>query len=88
MLFKRKNINADLQQKVAEIEEQKSTTQDEAIPNIVQESKNQGTETLQERRKLETEAKEHAVEEAKRQLEQELSVKHYYHQRLLETLDL
>ena len=93
MLFKRKNINADLQQKVAEIEEQQNInqTQEPASPDVDPtntEAQAQAPESFQERKKLEAEAKEHAVEEAKKQLEQELSVKHYYHQRLLETLDL
>ncbi|ERB66228.1 Flp pilus assembly complex ATPase component TadA [Vibrio coralliilyticus] len=90
MFFKRKNINPELQQKVAEAEEQQKPQQQDLTPTVtldVQVS-TEATETFQERRKLEAEAKEHAVEEAKKQLEQELAVKHYYHQRLLETLDL
>ncbi len=90
MFFKRKNINPELQQKVAEAEEQQKPQQQDLTPTVTLDVQvnTEATETFQERRKLEAEAKEHAVEEAKKQLEQELAVKHYYHQRLLETLDL
>lgn len=90
MFFKRKNINPELQQKVAEAEEQQEPQQQDLTPTVTLDVQvnTEATETFQERRKLEAEAKEHAVEEAKKQLEQELAVKHYYHQRLLETLDL
>lgn len=87
MFFKRKNISPDLQQKVADAEKQQA--QADATD---EESKESGSTEVsgsyQERKRQEAEAKGHAIEEAKKQLELELSVKHYYHQRLLETLDL
>ncbi|NOH66335.1 CpaF family protein [Vibrio rotiferianus] len=79
MFFKRKNLNPDFEHK-ANLEEE--------TPNSLQ-----GVESVQDTpsidKKLEAQhAKEQAIEEAKRSLEQELAVKHYYHKQLLDTLDL
>lgn len=94
MFFKRKNINPELQQRVAEVEAEESQQQavvddkpKESVSLELHQS-HEPVDSYRERKKLEAEAKEHAVEEARKQLEQELAVKHYYHQRLLETLDL
>ncbi|WP_117235274.1 CpaF family protein [Vibrio maerlii] len=76
MFFKRKNINPDFQDKVRNIESdvtsQKAEEQSNAIKNKLAEQS----------------VREQAIDDARKQLEHELSVKHYYHQRLLETLDL
>ncbi|MEF1254173.1 MULTISPECIES: CpaF family protein [unclassified Vibrio] len=94
MFFKRKNINPELQKKVVEAEErqiQQANQRQEAVttePQTSQVVEEKAAESFQERKRREAEAKGHAVEEEKKQLELELSVKHYYHQMLLETLDL
>ncbi|HDY7921390.1 TPA: CpaF family protein [Vibrio vulnificus] len=93
MFFKRKNINPEFQEKAAALEAQSSSTiSDEVISDIesnVQPIDSNRVEPMQQDKKLlERQAKDKAVEEARKQLEQELAIKHYYHQRLLETLDL
>lgn len=94
MFFKRKNINPELQKKVVEAEDrqiQQAAQLQEAVtrePAVASSTEEKSSGSFQERKRLEAEAKEHAVGEEKKQLQQELSVKHYYHQLLLETLDL
>lgn len=94
MFFKRKNINPELQKKVVEAEDrqiQQEAQLQEAVtsePAVAPSTEEKSSGSFQERKRLEAEAKEHAVGEEKKQLQQELSVKHYYHQLLLETLDL
>jgi pilus assembly protein CpaF len=85
MLFKRKNINPELQDKVAQAEKSSAKREDSPAgtrpPDRSKDAQGQPKQqSLEERDK--------AINEARRQLEQELSVKHYYHQRLLETMDL
>ena len=76
MFFKRKNINPEFQDKVRHIENELNvhSTEEQSIA-----TKNKLAEQS---------AREQALDDARKQLENELSVKHYYHQRLLETLDL
>ncbi|MCG9751676.1 CpaF family protein [Vibrio brasiliensis] len=94
MFFKRKNINPELQKKVVEAEDRQIQEAASAQPvaintNEPPEAEAQASpDSFQERKRREAEARDHAVEEEKKQLELELSVKHYYHQMLLETLDL
>lgn len=94
MFFKRKNINPELQKKVVEAEDRQVQSASSEQPTVSakvdtsQTAADKSAETFLERKRLEAEAKEHAVGEEKKQLELELSVKHYYHQMLLETLDL
>ncbi|QXO16850.1 CpaF family protein [Vibrio ostreae] len=86
MFFKRKNINSEYQDKVlssesivqVESDTQKTANSSESV---------QGSNPI-ERKLREAEAKNREIDEARRQLEQELATKHYYHQRLLETMDL
>ncbi len=87
MLFKRKNINSDLQEKVEAADRVNMVVENEKIQPLVGEPKVDPPST-KELRLRELEAKEKAIDDARKQLEQELSTKHYYHQRLLETLDL
>ncbi|MGF1696790.1 CpaF family protein [Vibrio lamellibrachiae] len=90
MFFKRKNINPELQEKLAEAENQNFERQ-ESEKNIVSESLASNSEAsthVGERKSLEKQERDKAVDDAKKQLEQEVETKHYYHQRLLETLDL
>lgn len=94
MFFKRKNINPELQKRVVEAEDRQIQETASAQPvaintNEAPEAEVQASpDSFQERKRREAEARDHAVEEEKKQLELELSVKHYYHQMLLETLDL
>lgn len=83
MFFKRKNINVEFQDQddkndlVAPVEISEKNT-------IVTAS----NETPLERKLREAEDKNRVIDGERKQLEQELAVKHYFHQRLLETLDL
>ncbi|MFA0189250.1 MULTISPECIES: CpaF family protein [Vibrio] len=81
MFFKRKNINPEFEKKV----EQFSQEEDGVVSPLIQEVANVSHET----KSLEaSEEQEKSVNEAKKVLEQELSIKHYFHKQLLETLDL
>ncbi len=83
MLFKRKSINPEFEEKVnsviAEDSEVKEPRPSEPEVKI--------TLSLDERLEQQH-AKEHEIEDTKRVLEQELAVKHYFHKKVLETLDL
>ncbi|WP_367987175.1 CpaF family protein [Vibrio sp. NTOU-M3] len=86
MFFKRKNINPELQEKLAAAEKQElEVLQTEATFEVGEDTQ---PEASQDKKKQEAKAKEQAIDETLRQLEQEQEVKHYYHQLLLETLDL
>lgn len=82
MFFKRKNIGSEFDDKLqqASIEEAKEQKKelDEA---------NSGESAL-DKKIREREEKEKAVDESRKIIEQELDTKHYFHKRLLETLDL
>ncbi|MGR5339521.1 CpaF family protein [Vibrio astriarenae] len=85
MFFKRKNINPELQEKLATAEK----GADEATFEVGQEVQPQATQD--ERHELtqkESMAQEQAVQKALKQQQQEQEIKHFFHQRLLETLDL
>ena len=81
MFFKRKNINPEFEKKV----EQFSQEEDGVVSPLTQKVAN----VSHEAKSLEaSEEQEKSVNEAKKVLEQELSIKHYFHKQLLETLDL
>ena len=81
MFFKRKNINPEFEEKA------KNTIE----PVIVKEEVKEVVairEDKQSQKKKESDAKIQAVDDARKVLEQELDTKHFYHKKLLETLDL
>lgn len=77
MFFKRKNINPEFEKKASDVavDEVKATNLTEAPTNPLT-------------RPDASAEKEKSINEAKKALEQELSIKHYFHKQLLETLDL
>ncbi len=85
MFFKRKNINPDFQDKALKAENVSGNAQilKPSSSPIADTNKVKGGES-----KGFPEEKKRVVDEARRQLEQELEIKHYYHQKLLEILDL
>ncbi|MCE0494321.1 CpaF family protein [Vibrio salinus] len=83
MFFKRKNINPDFQDKALKAEQQSVQKESETSDKPVSA---EGTSSKPDESALAVKKK--TVDEARKQLEQELSVKHYYHQKLLEILDL
>ncbi|SHO55476.1 CpaF family protein [Vibrio quintilis] len=89
MLFRRRNINQDIPEKVSEEPSSARTpavTQPE--PTSKPEKEQEEKQNRLEKKIRDNEEKEREILEARKQLEQELETKHYYHQRLLETLDL
>ncbi len=101
MFFKRKNINPELQEKVLNAESNQQIhdigeEQEEPFPlentatpiKLSDSTSSVEGENRASKKQRELEEREKAVDEAKKQLALELDVKHYYHQRLLETLDL
>ncbi|KOO09860.1 pilus assembly protein CpaF, partial [Vibrio xuii] len=85
MFFKRKNINVEFQdQDVKET----LVSLDDSSERKENELVDVDNEALLERKLREAENKNRVIDDARKQLEQELAVKHYFHQRLLETLDL
>ncbi len=96
MFFKRKNINSDFQERLLTQEEtvteniqpeRFSERSSSYAKDLKSESPKQDESPLQ-RKLREAEAKERVVDETRKQLEHEQATKHYYHKRLLETLDL
>ena len=84
MFFKRKNVNPEFQDKALIAEEQdKVASISEEVPKH-----NDAPSSPLEKKLKAAEERDREVEESRKQLEQELEIKHYYHQRLLETLDL
>lgn len=80
MFFKRKNINPDFEKRAADIDNdvpEKAVAVEESSVEVV-------SSGIDEQEQI----KSRAVEEARRQLEQDLEVKHYFHKKLLETVDL
>ncbi|WHR51155.1 CpaF family protein [Vibrio furnissii] len=84
MFFKRKNMNTEYQEQVLKVDDLVQADQDKLESEIIPKR----DESPIERKLRESEAKNRAIDDARKQLEQELATKHYYHQRLLETLDL
>ncbi|MBY8071236.1 CpaF family protein [Vibrio fluvialis] len=84
MFFKRKNMNTEYQEQVLKVDDLIQADQDNRESEIAPKR----DESPIERKLRESEAKNRAIDDARKQLEQELATKHYYHQRLLETLDL
>ncbi|GMQ46387.1 CpaF family protein [Vibrio sp. 10N] len=80
MFFKRKNFNPDFEKRAAGIKN------DEVRNEVIAEDipKEEASSDVDEQELIKT----RAVEEARRQLEQDLEVKHYFHKKLLETVDL
>lgn len=100
MFFKRKTINPDFQERASSspqdqdgIDSGKSShylNEEEQQQHIMQSNDPNSSEgeSIVERKRRVASERDKAVDEAKKQIEQELETKHYYHQRLLETLDL
>ncbi|UTT84043.1 CpaF family protein [Vibrio pelagius] len=75
MFFKRKNINPEFEKKAA------TTTSNEVQASSPDRTLKVDVENA-------SAEKEKSINEARKALEQELSIKHYFHKQLLETLDL
>ena len=75
MFFKRKNINPEFEKKAA------TTTSNEVQASSPERTLKVDVENA-------SAEKEKSINEARKALEQELSIKHYFHKQLLETLDL
>ncbi|MDN3615002.1 MAG: CpaF family protein [Vibrio gallaecicus] len=86
MFFKRKNVNSEFQNNVVEEEQEASSPNESGLGRSA--SDDSGTENRIEKKLRAAEEKDKEIEESRKVLEQELEIKHYYHQRLLETLDL
>lgn len=86
MFFKRKNINPEFEEKA------KNTIESVAIQEDIKEASDLEAvatkKDKQDQKKKESDAKIQAVDDARKVLEQELDTKHFYHKKLLETLDL
>lgn len=86
MFFKRKNINPEFEEKA------KNTIEPVIVKEEVKEENTAEVvairEDKQSQKKKESDAKIQAVDDARKVLEQELDTKHFYHKKLLETLDL
>lgn len=81
MFFKRKNINPEFEKKVEQFSQQESENVTSFPKGVTNEPEvHKGLDVNEEQEK--------SVNEAKKVLEQELSIKHYFHKQLLETLDL
>lgn len=81
MFFKRKNVNPEFEKKVEQFSQQESDNTATFPQGGVSESTvAQGLNANEEQEAM--------VNGAKKILEQELSIKHYFHKQLLETLDL
>ncbi|MGR5449460.1 CpaF family protein [Vibrio sp. PNB22_3_1] len=81
MFFKRKNLHSDFQLQEVKNEQQPLSS---AVGTCDSLSADQEKTAVDAR----LEQKQREMEQARKQLESELNVKHYYHQRLLETVDL
>ncbi|SEG24324.1 CpaF family protein [Vibrio hangzhouensis] len=85
MFFKRKNINPDFEQKAG------SNREPEGVEDLIQQKVGdesfEGTDDdfVAHEQQI---AKDKAIDEERKQLERDLEVKHYFHKKLLETLDL
>lgn len=90
MFFKRKNINPDFERKVVESQKDKETVGNTSLVGSATAVKTDPERDTANKSPLQEhlQAKRRAIEEEKRQLEQDLEVKHYFHKKLLETLDL
>ncbi len=86
MIFKRKKLHTDLQLQESsdEVNVQSSPSENSDSSSTKRGSPISSTED----KVKQSEVKLLEIERARKQLESELSVKHYYHQRLLETVDL
>lgn len=81
MFFKRKNINPDFEEKA---NQQGQVLMDEPEKKAEKSAEMASTKQI----KKDQEEKSQAIEKAKKVLEQELDIKHFYHKKLLEMLDL
>ena len=86
MFFKRKNINPEFEEKakntIAPVAIQEDVKEDSVLESVATKK------DKQDQKKKEFDAKIQAVDDARKVLEQELDTKHFYHKKLLETLDL
>lgn len=81
MFFKRKNVNPEFEKRVEQIShDSEDTNPVERLSSVDTSSQSRSSEANVE--------KEKAIDEARKVLEQELSIKHFFHKQLLETLDL
>ncbi len=80
MFFKRKSVGSAFGQVDAEKESQ---TKDKDVERVESEESSAEKASMSP-----VEAKLKAIEEQKKLLEQDLAIKHYYHKKLLDTLDL
>lgn len=81
MLFRRKNINPDFEKRANALDEEPQFAPDESVVTL-------SSETNIDAESEEKAVKQRAIDEARKQLEQDLEIKHYFHKKLLETLDL
>lgn len=94
MFFKRKSISSDFQDDLLKEEHSRNTDipikpKTTPIQGKIEKSEAPKQDESPLQRKLrEAEAKNKAIDDTRKQLEQEQATKHYYHRRLLETLDL
>ncbi|MFA1562046.1 CpaF family protein [Aliivibrio fischeri] len=86
MFFKRKNINPEFEEKA------KNTADLAVVKTKDKESSHAHEAAIKEEQQVqkqkEIDAKTQSIEDARKLLEQELDTKHFYHKKLLETLDL
>ncbi|MEZ9442483.1 CpaF family protein [Vibrio sp. 10N.222.54.F12] len=81
MFFKRKNVNPEFAKRVEQIShDSEDANPVERLSSVEVSSHSRSAEAHVE--------KEKAIDEARKVLEQELSIKHFFHKQLLETLDL
>ncbi|PMH41238.1 pilus assembly protein CpaF [Vibrio sp. 10N.286.49.B3] len=88
MFFKRKNVNTNLQKKIMMAEQTEKTDLVSGDSSLEPEKEIITEQPSIDKKQREIDAREHAVDIDRKKLEQELEIKHFYHKRLLETLDL
>ena len=81
MFFKRKNVNPEFEKKVEQV------SHDSEGVNSVEHLSSVDVSNQTQKSNANVE-KEKAIDEARKVLEHELSIKHFFHKQLLETLDL
>lgn len=94
MFFKRKNINPDFQGELLKEDSSRTENKEVSKATALQGKQEKSAEAPKQddsplQRKLrEAEERNRQIDDTRKQLEQEQATKHYYHRRLLETLDL
>ncbi len=82
MFFKRKSVNPEFEDRV-----QQSSIEEAKLQKKELDESHSGESAL-DKKIREREKKEKGIDETRKIIEQELDIKHYFHKRLLETLDL